>query len=87
MAKSGVLHSLIRCRATAGHVLVHDARPRETALDGNGAVAMRLHQALEEPVEECFDRDQDMVYTVGTQAALNLKPLSISSYVCRFNGF
>src|SRR5450759_4276442 len=52
VAKSGVLHSLIRGRATTGHVLVHYARPRETALDGNGAVAMRLHQALEEPVAE-----------------------------------
>ena len=52
VAKSGLLHSLIRCRAATGHVLVHYARPRETALDGNGAVAMRLHQALEEPVAE-----------------------------------
>ena len=49
VAKSGSLHSLIRCRAATGYVLVHYVRPRETALDGNGAVAMRLYQALEEP--------------------------------------
>jgi hypothetical protein len=34
----------------AGYVLVHDARSGKTALDG--AVAVRLHQALEEPVAE-----------------------------------
>src|SRR5438270_75296 len=50
VAKSAVLHSFIRCRAATGHVLVDDVRPREAALDGNGAVAMGLHQALEEPV-------------------------------------
>src|SRR3954447_16034853 len=43
VAKSGVLHSLIRCRAATSYILVHDMCPRETALDGNGAVAMRLH--------------------------------------------
>ena len=52
VAKSGVLHRLIRGRAATGHVLVHYTRPGETALDGYGAVAMRLHQALEEPVAE-----------------------------------
>src|SRR5262249_9643167 len=52
VAKSTFLHRLIRCRAATGHVLVRDARPRKTALDGDGAVAMRLHQALKELVAE-----------------------------------
>ena len=52
VAEAGVLHSLIRCPATTGHVLVRYVRPGETALHGNGAVAMGLHQALEEPVSE-----------------------------------
>src|SRR5258708_11785701 len=50
VAKSAVLDHLIRCRAATGNVLVHDVRPWETALDRESAVAMRLHQALEEPV-------------------------------------
>ena len=60
VAESGLLHRLIRCRAATGHVLVHDAPARETALDGNGAVAMHLHQPLEEPVAE----DEDVLAAV-----------------------
>ena len=52
MAKSGVLHSLIRCRAATGDVLIHNPPRREAPLDGEGAVAMCLHQALEQPVAE-----------------------------------
>ena len=47
-------------RANTDHVVIHYARPRETALDGDGAIAMRLHQALEEPVAE----DEDVLATV-----------------------
>ena len=50
MAKSSILHNLIGCWAATSRVLVHYVRPRETALDGNGAVAMHLYQALEELV-------------------------------------
>jgi hypothetical protein len=52
VAEPGVLYSLVRCGAAAGHVLAHHVRPGETALDGNGAEAMRLHQVPEEPVAE-----------------------------------
>jgi hypothetical protein len=52
VAESGFLYRFIRCRTATGHVLVHGARPRKTALDRNGAVAMRLHQALEKPVTQ-----------------------------------
>jgi len=52
VAKPEVLNSLIRCRAATDYVLIHYACPRETALDGDGAVAMRLHQALEKLVAE-----------------------------------
>jgi len=37
---------------TTGHVIIHYARPGKTALDCDGAVAMRLYQALEELVAE-----------------------------------
>lgn len=50
VTKSSVLHCLIRCRTMTSHILVHDVCPRETALNGNSAIAMRLHQALEEAV-------------------------------------
>jgi hypothetical protein len=36
----------------AGYILVHEACSGKTALDGDGAEAVRLHQALEEPVAE-----------------------------------
>src|SRR5262245_16136684 len=50
MAKSTVLHSLIGCRATAGDVLVHNTPAREATFDSDRAIAMRLYQALEQPV-------------------------------------
>src|SRR5215471_12428182 len=52
VAKASVLDSLIRFRAVTPHILVHDACPRETALDGNGAIAMLFYQTLEEPIAE-----------------------------------
>jgi hypothetical protein len=52
LAKSGILHSLVLCRTATGHVVVHQTSPGETAFDGNGAVGMRFHQALEDPVAE-----------------------------------
>src|SRR5512135_1871786 len=52
VAKSGILHSLIRFRAAACHIFIHDMCPRETALDGNSTVTMRFYQPLEEPIAE-----------------------------------
>lgn len=46
VTKSGILHSLIQFRAATGYVFVHDVRPREIALDGNGTVAMHLHRVV-----------------------------------------
>src|SRR5256885_7570420 len=50
VAKAAVLHGLIRCLAATSQILVDEVRPGETALDGNGTVAMRLDQMLKESV-------------------------------------
>ncbi len=52
MTESGVLDGLIRCRAAARLKLIHGVGPRKTTLDGDGAITMCLHQALEGPIAE-----------------------------------
>jgi hypothetical protein len=52
VAESGLPHFVIRCRAAAMDVVIHQAPARETAFDGDGAVAMRFDQPLKELVSQ-----------------------------------
>ena len=55
VVETGLSYRRICIRAAPGHVVIDRTRQRHTALDGDGAITVLLHQTLEEPVTEQQD--------------------------------